>query len=271
MKKTLAIIATFCISAPLFALPDWLPPLNLSAGGGGLFNIHWSDARLREQFRDYTGGFMPAPPPAPEGTLLPGFPTADTLKAMSNGLFEARELTTGGGIFGFFDATFVMTSAALVFNRVQHTVAIPDHPFLPGLDGEETRTSNFTQLNLGVFLKYPFEVSPGWSVFPLLGADWQIALGSFDSSMRENFDTVRGAGGDAPSIAAFWNSMWLRLGAGVDRAISDNLFLRGELLYGVKLPSRYERRMADYWQDELRGMSNGFHARLALGYTFGKL
>ncbi|MCL2193088.1 MAG: hypothetical protein FWB78_06810 [Treponema sp.] len=59
-----------------------------------------------------------------------------------------------------------------------------------------------------------------------------------------------------------------RAGVGADFALRGNLFLRTELLYGIKLPSSYESRMAGYWEQNFRGMSNGVHVRLALGYTF---
>lgn len=260
MKKILAIFAAFCISAPLFALPDWLPPLTLSAGGGGIFNMHWNDARLRDQYRDYTGADWG------HGIRMP---TEQTQSAMRQGLFDTKDLTVGGGFFGFFDATFVTASAALIFNRVRHTVAIPYLPNVsPSLTGEETHRFSFTQLNLSLFLKYPFSVSQNWTIFPLLGIDGQIALGDFDNNMRRDFQQIANMGYDMPTVGEFWNSVWLRFGVGVDRALTDNLFLRGEALYGFKFPSSYERRMAGYWREELRGMSNGFHLRIGLGYTF---
>lgn len=245
-----------------FTLPQWLPRVSLSAGGGALFNVHWNDARLREQFRDYTGmDFQP-----PHGVMGP---TEATQDAMRQGLFDTRELATGWGLFGFFDATFVTASAAVIFNRVRHTVAIPYMPNIaPDLLGEEEHSFNFTQLNLAIFLRYPFEIAQGWTIFPLLGIDGQIALADFDDNMRRDFQYIANMGYDMPTVGEFWNSLWIRFGVGVDRQITESLFVRGEALYGFKLPSRYERRMRDFWQEELRGMSNGFHIRLALGYTF---
>jgi hypothetical protein len=55
---------------------------------------------------------------------------------------------------------------------------------------------------------------------------------------------------------------------GGDFPLTGNLFIRGEVLYGIKLNSKYDTEMADYWKEDLRGVSNGLNIRLGLGYAF---
>jgi len=254
-----ATVACAVAAPTVHAVPDF----RLSAGGGAIFNTHWFDARLRPEFKNYQGQDMRPP----HGVMAP---TEQTQSAMRQGLFDTRDLTTGGGIYGFFDATFAVLGAGLVFNNVRQTVAIPDlsDTISPTLAGEEVHRFSFTQLNLSLLLRYPFQVGERWSVFPMLGIDGQIALGDFDDNLRRDFQQIANMGYEMPTLGEFWNSLWLRVGVGADINLRGNLFLRGEALYGFKLPSVYDSRMADFWEPELRGMANGLHVRLGIGYRF---
>jgi len=264
MKKLLIPIIAACISAPVFAMPDFtLPDISVSAGGGGIFNTHWRSDTLRREFRNYHGhDLMP-----PHGVMGPG---EQTQSAMRQGLFDTRDFTAGTGFFAFVDATFATLGFGLVFNNVHQIIDVPNlsDTISYTLTGRELRQFTVTQLNLSLMLRYPFSVAEGWKVFPMLGIDGQIALGDFDDSLRTHFQRVANFGYEVPTPAWFWNSLWIRFGAGADFALRGNLFLRGELLYGFKLNSRHESGMAAYWEPGLRGVSNGVHARLAVGYTF---
>ena len=252
MKRLLMLVAVVCCAAPLFALPDF----SLSAGGGGIFNIHWKEASLKDEYRDYTGGDF--------GYGIKA-PTEATTDAMRQGLFDTKDLTAGGGIYGFFDATYVEAGAALIFNSVSQTVAIPDLPDIsPSMRGDETYTYLFTQLNLSLMLKYPFSLGDKWKIFPMLGMDGQIALGDYDKNMKKDFQKVANMGYPMPNIGEFWNSLWIKFGVGADYTLIGNLFIRGELLYGFKFNSKYEDDMADYWKEDIRGVTNGFNL---LGYN----
>ena len=259
MRRLLAFILTASLfAAPALALdflPDFFPDISLSAGGGGIFNTHWRGSTLHGRYRDY----------AVHG---PGGLGEQTRHAMGQGLFNTRELVAGGGIYGFFDATLVTLGVGLVFNGAGRFLDVPDlsDTVSPYLTGEELLRFNVTQLNLSLMFRYPFEVHEQWSVFPMLGIDGQIALGDFDDRLRRNFREVANRGYEVPTHGQFWNSMWIRFGGGADFALRENLFLRGELLYGLKLTSARESRLSGYW--DRAGVSNGLHVRIGVGYTF---
>jgi hypothetical protein len=222
--------------------------------------MHWYDATLRDEYKDYTGGDF--------GHGIDA-PTPATQDAMRQGLFDTKDRTIGGGIYGFFDATYAVFGAALIFNRVSQTVDIPNLPEIsPTLRGPETHNFNFTQLNLSLILKYPFAFGERLKLFPMLGIDGQIALGDYDDKLKSDFQQIANMGYDMPNIGEFWNSLWIKAGIGADFILSGSIFLRCEALYGFKLNSKYETRMADYWKEELKGVANGFNVRLAIGYTF---
>jgi hypothetical protein len=257
MKKLSILCAVIAVSsAPVFSLPDF----SLSAGGGGIFNIQWKEAALRDQYKDYSGGDY--------GHGISA-PTEQTQDAMRQGLFDTKDLTAGGGVYGFFDATYVEAGVALVFNRVSQTVAIPNLPSVsPTLNGEETHDFLFTQINLSLLLKYPFAVAEKLTIFPLAGIDGQIAVADYDENMQKDFQKIANMGYDMPNIGEFWNCLWVKAGVGADFALADSLALRGEVLYGVKINSKYETTMADYWTEDIKGVTSGFNVRLGVVYTF---
>ncbi|MDR0551262.1 MAG: hypothetical protein LBG72_04495 [Spirochaetaceae bacterium] len=252
MKKPFILFVIIAAaSAPVFALPGF----SLSGGGGGIFNIHWKTADLLDKYKDYQGGDYDTP-------------TVATQDALRQGLFDTKDLTVGGGVYGFFDATYAEGSCALIFNHVSQTVAIPNLDNIPSLNGEETHDYLFIQINLSLLLKYPFDITESLKIFPLLGIDGQIAVGDYDENMKKDFKKIANMGYDMPNIGEFWNSLWLKLGVGTDFFLAGNLFLRGEVLYGFKLNSKYDSEMADYWAKELKGVANGLNLRIGLGYKF---
>jgi opacity protein-like surface antigen len=252
MKKTFFTLAIFALAAPLFALPDFF----LSAGGGGIFNAHWKTGILRDEYKEYgiSGGSQPDP-------------TQKTQDAMLQGLFDTTDRTFGGGVYGFFDATYAELNAAFIINRANQTLDSPDELVDPA--NKEQRFT-FYQLNLSLLLKYPFSLGERWSLFPLLGIDGQIGLGDFDSELKKGFQKTKGFGYEVPNLGEFWNSLWVKLGIGADFRLSKNLFIRGEALYGLKLNSVYESQMAGYWAEQAGGIANGPNIKIGLGYRFGK-
>ena len=250
MKKIFFTLAIFAFTSPLFALPDF----SLSAGGGGLFNAHWKTGILKDEYKEYgiSGGSQPAP-------------TQKTQDAMLQGLFDTTDRTFGGGVYGFFDATYAELNAAFIIKQANQSLDSPDALVDPA---NKEHSFTFYQLNLSLLLKYPFSLGERWSLFPLLGIDGQIGLGDFDDDLKKGFQKTKGFGYDVPTLGEFWNSLWVTLGAGADFSLGGNLFIRGEALYSLKLNSVYETELADYWAEQIGGIANGPTVKIGVGYRF---
>ena len=121
------------------------------------------------------------------------------------------------------------------------------------LTEEENDTGNFSALlfNIGGFLKYPFHIN-SITLFPTIGAEYQLWL-----SQTENGQRTRG------DLSAN-NALWLKFGGGIDYNFTRSLFIRGNLLWGIKLDSRNERR------DAFSYFTHGPTVNIGIGYIFNR-
>jgi hypothetical protein len=135
---------------------------------------------------------------------------------------ETLFVDLGGGAFMFLDATFAELSVGYTVGRT----------FTRTKSGGQTTEDwvALSVLDVDLLGKYPFNVNDRISVFPLLGVNYQYAFSSGDENTR-----------------------MIRLGAGMDFKVTEKLYLRPQLLSGIRLA---REPYAD------------FRTRLALGYTF---
>ena len=99
--------------------------------------------------------------------------------------------------------------------------------------GHPLGTPSPTGIEIGLLGKFPVELSPRITVFPLAGIAYRIVVTGGASvpltSYRElNFDPLDSS------------ALWFRLGGGMDFSINQNVFLRGSLSYGLRLRTRWE-------------------------------
>jgi len=163
----------------------------------------------------------------------------------------------GGGGFIFVDATYAELTLAFfggggTSEQTSKETGDPDY----------TTKDDFsvTSFNIGLLLKYPFEVGEKLSVFPLLGFDYAIAI------------TVKIDGKEPTGLISSgdFSAFWFKLGGGLDFKFTDKLFLRGEVLYGIRLENEYESLMVEWesasgWDAKSR-LGHGLTAKIALGY-----
>jgi opacity protein-like surface antigen len=155
----------------------------------------------------------------------------------------------GGGGFAFFDATYVEL----------------DLSFFGGWGQFKQETGSSTQesamspmgLTIGLLGKCPTAVSKKLTIFPLLGIAYRIML-----SVNEYQNS-------APSD---FSALWFRLGGGMDYSFTDKLFLRSEILYGLRLANKFENDMkstiSSHGVDVKTLLGHGFEVKIALGYNF---
>jgi hypothetical protein len=113
-------------------------------------------------------------------------------------------------------------------------------------------------LTLGLFGKYPIAVG-GATVFPMLGVQMDMNL----SATYEGNDIFE----DSSDLADAFNRLWVKLGIGADISLSDSVFIRPALLYGINFGSKFIRDLKSE-MDDMSSFHHGLDLRLAIGFRF---
>ncbi len=163
--------------------------------------------------------------------------------------FKMKTPYIGGGVLAFFDATYVELSLGmLAVNGTFDNGLASSHRDIYGID-------------FNLFAKIPFQIGDRFSLFPLLGVDYRLVLSAQDDNGAQHQNKNLK---DAPTdLSAFW----FKAGAGLDVSLNDTLFLRGKVLYGLRLANTYETDAVDILKpgaDPLFG--HGITVEFALGY-----
>ena len=170
-------------------------------------------------------------------------------------------MTTGGGFFGFFDATYVEANIGMFFGSM-----IGEY-----IDGRNWGYEIFrSYLSFGLYGKYPFN----WGLFnffPMLGIQFDLGLPSLVRAPEEA-ESTKQANSDPdtppsppppPPRDEPINRFWIKLGAGADFNFTDKIYLRPSILYGINFGSKNNR---DTNNEIIGSVHDGFDFRLALGF-----
>ena len=190
-----------------------------------------------------------------------------------------NQLNYGGLVF--FDATYGEFAVIIQggVNNYDEKMRLDDYGVLIPMTGDGWETV----LGFSLLGKYPFTLTEKFKLFPLLGIEYHVSLSQrrrpsggliYD---RDNSYQETDKNGKLYNISA-WNSTWINVGAGTDFSITKNLFLRGELLYGFRLMTPYEKDSLDQLKGilhdnnpSLGGLTSGPSIRLSVGYRFWSL
>jgi opacity protein-like surface antigen len=211
--------------------------------------------------------------------------------ALAGGLFTRYSIEAKGAVdmtstqkidqfnyggFLFFDATWAELSLGIQGG----SNAWQEDREVIGVTTSTKGAGTETMLSLSLLGKYPVTLNERFTLFPLAGLEYQIAL-------RERRDPETGASydrtdraretdsdGNAYALSA-WNSLFVDIGAGLDFALDSSLFLRAELAYGFRLRTPYERdgqkaieKMPGVSETKPKGLTSGPTLKIALGYRF---
>ncbi|GHV84923.1 hypothetical protein AGMMS50230_05310 [Spirochaetia bacterium] len=160
----------------------------------------------------------------------------------------------GPGAFAFFDATYAEVGVDFIYG----------FGTMSPTGGSDEK---YKIMNLGFSLlgKYPFTFGK-ITAFPLLGIEYRFAVSAKDKN-GDNFDK----GGNGPKAADF-SALWIQIGGGVDYPITKQLYVRGELLYGIRLQNKAEKDSVDEAKrdgdDAKRRWGHGPTIKIGVGYKF---
>ncbi|GHV32550.1 hypothetical protein AGMMS4952_23090 [Spirochaetia bacterium] len=232
-------------------------PLSKSAGGGGLVGYTFTRYTL-----DAEGSLDP---------LIPG-----NIKST-----QTMDRVNFGG-FLFFDATYGVAAVSLRGGNNSYSETMDQKlnggSWVSISDDEGTGTE--TTLGFSLLGKYPFRVTEKITWFPLIGAEYQIALlewrtpqgdTAHDRTSGELSADIDKDGHSYPLSA--WNSLTVDLGAGVDYQLKGPLFIRNELTFSFRLQTPYETGAQEMTTHRfnasdivLAGLTGGPTLRTSVGY-----
>jgi hypothetical protein len=112
--------------------------------------------------------------------------------------------------------------------------------------------------------KYPFSINDKFTVFPLLGITFRAAL-----DVEVNGYKVEDLGS---TESGDFSALWFKFGGGADYSFTDAIYLRGDLLYGVRLANNFENDLVDDYNypgvDTKTLLGHGLEIKIAVGYRF---
>ena len=119
---------------------------------------------------------------------------------------------------------------------------------------------SYVSLNFGLLAKYPLALTGNLRFFPVLGIEFQRML-----SVKSGDTKVDSLGRESSDF----NSFWFRAGAGLDLALTRNLYARLEALYGIRPANKFEKDVKDNSLFNLKTYpGHNFAAKIGMGYRF---
>ena len=193
-----------CIKqVPVASTPQQKSKIKMSIGAAGFFST------------DFGGGFSTPEININNNIEIPGAKT--------------KTPWAGGGFKMFLDiTTYAEVSIGLTFGGGTIEMSNP----AAALSNESSTIKidrSFTALNLSLFGKYPLklELPENMTLFPAAGIDYQLVLS--------------GKVGDTDiADAADDSALWFKFGAGMDITMSETIFIRPMLLYGIRRVNKWE-------------------------------
>jgi len=174
---------------------------------------------------------------------------------MSGYSMELKYPWNAFGFYGFFDAKYVEASAGLHFGSVkaEYSISYPGYSF-----SDTYGEMEMTVLSLGLLGKYPFAIGDKIALFPAVGLEYYLGLSAKDKDSGESMDDP----GD-------FSHLWFRFGGGIDFDLTEKLYLRGTVLFGIRTKMAYEDDIKDL-SGGLGDLATGFGPaiKLAIGYKF---
>jgi len=186
------------------------------------------------------------------GILYSGDFTSGMTASVSGISGELKMPSNAFGVYGFFDANYVEVSVGLLFGTTKISMEIS------GYGSTDMYDFQTTTLSLGLLGKYPIPIGK-IVLFPAVGIDYNYVLSAEDGSASY---------ADAEKLS----TLWIRFGAGLDFDITENLYLRGTVLFGIKIPSEFENDLSDAYKamgyNPEINIGFGTAIKFAVGYKF---
>jgi hypothetical protein len=256
MKRMSAFVLCVALAAGAYAAPAF----SVSAGAGEYAQFAFS------------------------GIVQKEVPTSDTrYKDGFIGKITQDHSNFSLGGYLFFDITYV--EVGLSFFAGAHTIKTgipyPPYPTDPAStdpyavggsvgDNGTIHTSDIydtfvtTGIGISVLAKYPFQMEK-FILYPLGGFEF---LRLIPLIVNGNGTAATGYGTNYGTEVAKFNSLWIRLGCGLDYTLTSQVYLRAQVLYGIRFENDYETGEKERIADTTVTLGNGPEFRIGIGHNF---
>jgi hypothetical protein len=161
---------------------------------------------------------------------LPAFRFSAGADLGYQGLWQTVKAKNGGGTtksnfnafkFDIFaDATYAQLGLGFNFGK-----------FTTDPSGDMIDKASATYMSLNLLLKYPFALGSKFTLAPAAGFDYEMFLSAKNDNGTLKRSDDWGNGSDKAS--AYFDRFIFNFGAQADYSLTDNLYLRGTILYGI--------------------------------------
>jgi hypothetical protein len=183
-------------------------------------------------------------------------------KLEGGGTTEYQTVPWGGfGIGAFFDATYAEASVSLVFGGGKTHYSHEDNDERVWAYSKKDGAS-FTSLNIGALGKYPIPLGPV-TAFPAVGFDYAVVIGA---EGKQGGQTVKFDGKNGAPKAGDLSAFWLKFGGGADYNLNDKLYVRPELLYGIRFANKFEADGTKNISGADPALGHGWTVKAGVGY-----
>ena len=192
---------------------------------------------------------------------------------------EMNQINYGG--FLFIDATWAQLSLGLQGgNNTFRETFTADSSRQREMDEDISGTGREMMLSFALLGKCPFSLNETFTLFPLAGIEYQIALAEYrdknDGRGEYKRTSIREADANGkPYTLPVWNSLFVDIGGGLDVALPASLYLRTELVYCFRLQTFYEvdalkmvEKGVNAKEPKLAGLTSGPAFKVSAGWRF---
>ena len=167
----------------------------------------------------------------------------------------------GAGFGAFFDASYAEVSLGFTFSNGKDVAKDKD-----GKKEKDFEQDPFsvTYLNLSLLGKYPIDLG-SMVVFPAVGFDYAIGL----SGKEDGKDMFKDQDEDEKKYSATdMSQFWIKFGGGMDYGLSEAIFLRAKLLYGIGFASKIASDEVKDYKETDNMLSHGLQVGVGVGFKF---
>jgi len=157
---------------------------------------------------------------------------------------------TSFGAFAFFDITYAVIDVAFLSGSWEN------YSTGTGYKDQYTDMGTFSQLGIGIMGKFPIDLGV-FKLFPMLGVNYNMVLSGKSprgATWVYNYDYY----GKKTTLSAELSQLGLLGGVGADIGITEQIFIRIEALFQLRLPMKT-------YSDQVKDKSEYFDSSATLG------